>query len=265
VEDTIVAFDDGAVYERFMGRWSRAVGAIFLDWLAPPPSARWLDVGCGTGAFTRLILDTCVPADVAGVDPASEQIDYARTLRGARQVDFRVADAQALPFPDRTFDVVASALVLNFIPDRPCALTEMRRVCRRGGLVAAYVWDFAAERGPTWPLIHGMREIGCEVPRIPGSEDTGSTELTSLFEQAGFGEVSVRSIDVTMTFPSFADFWQSNVPRFTPNGKAIWSMPEAERARLSDAARAALPMDHEGRIAYAARANAVKGDIVGLG
>jgi ubiquinone/menaquinone biosynthesis C-methylase UbiE len=265
VDDTIVAFDDGAVYERFMGRWSRAVGAIFLDWLAPPQNARWLDVGCGTGAFTRLILDTCVPADVAGVDPASEQIDYARTLRFARPVDFRVADAQALPFPEEAFDIVASALVINFIPDRHRALTEMRRVGRRGGLVAAYVWDFAAERGPTWPLIHGMRQIGRETPRIPGSEDTNAAALTSLFEQAGFDEVSVRSIDVTMAFPSFADFWQSNVPRFTPNGKAIWSLPDCERARLSDAVRAAVPTDREGRIAYAARANAVKGHIVGLG
>ena len=140
-------FDDSAAYEHFMGSWSRAVGAVFLQWLAPPPDARWLDVGCGTGIFTKLILDTA-PAEVFAVDPEAAQIDYARRQPSLARTNFRIADGCALPFPESTFDIVVSALVMNFISDRPQALSEMRRVVRPGGVVGGYVWDFTAEASP---------------------------------------------------------------------------------------------------------------------
>ena len=98
------------------------MGAVFLDWLAAPRKAAWLDVGCGTGAFTTLIVKTCKPARVAAVDPGAAQIEFARLQPVAKRADFRVADAQTLPFSDGTFDVVASALVINFIPDRARAV-----------------------------------------------------------------------------------------------------------------------------------------------
>ena len=261
--DSTVAFDDGAAYERFMGRWSRAVGAVFLDWLAPPKGVRWLDVGCGTGVFTELVLDTRSPAAVVAVDPAAAQIDYARMQPVAQRADFRVADAQALPFPDRSFDVVASALVINFIPDRRRALAEMRRVGRLGGGVAGYVWDFAAERGSGWPLVRGMRRIGVEPPRIPGAEDSSIKALQSLFEQAGLEAIDARSIDVTVAFPDFDDYWRSQTPAFTPNGKLVAALPETDRVRLVEAVRAELPIGPDGSIAYAARANAIKARVPG--
>ena len=79
-------FTDGDAYERFMGRWSRTAGETFLDWLALPPGLRWLDVGCGTGAFTELLIARCAPAMVDGIDPSEDQIAYARKTpgRGAR-------------------------------------------------------------------------------------------------------------------------------------------------------------------------------------
>src|SRR5688572_18283770 len=129
-------FDDGAAYETFMGRWSRAAGAVFLEWIGAPRNARWLDVGCGTGVFTELVLDTAFPAAVSAVDPTAKQIEHARSRPVGQRVDFQVGDAQALPFPDDAFDVVVSALVINFIPDRAKALAEMRRVGRPGAIVA---------------------------------------------------------------------------------------------------------------------------------
>jgi ubiquinone/menaquinone biosynthesis C-methylase UbiE len=260
MNEITVVFDDGAAYERFMGRWSRAVGKTFLDWVAPPKGARWLDLGCGTGVFTQLVLDSCSPAVMVAVDPATAQIDYARKQVG-RLADFRVADAQALPFPDGSFDVVASALVLNFIPDRPRALTEMRRVSSPGSAVAAYVWDFAAGRGTAWPLARGMRQIGMEVPKVPGTEDSSIEALRSLFEQAGFEEISTQSIDVSVPYNNFEDFWQSQVPPFTSNGKIVAALRETDRAKLIEAVRTALPIDPDGGIAYSARANAVKGRV----
>lgn len=89
-----IAFDDGLAYEHFMARWSRAAGTAFLDWMAPPKNARWLDVGCGTGAFTKLVIQRCDPLAIVGIDPSAAQIDYALTQLAARKVDFRVARAQ---------------------------------------------------------------------------------------------------------------------------------------------------------------------------
>ena len=260
--DAAVVFDDGVAYEAFMGRWSRAIGAVFLDWFAPPfappKGACWLDVGCGTGVFTELVLEMCSPAAVMAVDPAAAQIDYARRRPGAPRANFRVADAQTLPFADQTFDVVASALVLNFIPDRLRALAEMRRVARPGGAVGGYVWDFAAGRSPTWPLARAMRHIGIEPPRIPGADGSGLELLHALFDQAGFEDIAVRSIDVMVEFPDFDSYWRTQTPVFNPLGKAIAAMPDAERVKVIDAVRAELPASPNGSIVYSVRANAVK-------
>jgi ubiquinone/menaquinone biosynthesis C-methylase UbiE len=250
-------FDDGAAYERLMGRWSRAAGAVFLDWLAPPPGARWLDVGCGTGVFTQLVLEQCAPEAVTAVDPAQPQIDHACRQRGGLRATFQVADAQALPFADSMFDVVASALVINFIPDRSRAVSEMRRVGRPGGVVAGYVWDFAAEWSPTWPLRRGIRQCGSNIPEVPGARDSSLDALRFLFEQAGFEGVATRSIDVTVSFADFDEFWQAQTPGFSPTTHTIADMPKDDRRRLIDAVRNGLPLSSHGRIEYSARANAV--------
>lgn len=258
-----VSFDDSAAYERFIGCWGRAAGAVFLDWVAPPTGARWLDVGCGTGLFTQLILDTRAPADVVAVDQAQTQIDYARRKPAAQRANFRVADAQALPFPDSTFDIVASALAINFIPDRPRALSEMRRVARAGGIVAGYVWDFTAELSPSGPFRLGMRQIVADVPVLPGTEDSGLGALGSLFERAGFEEIATRSIDVTITFPGFEDFWLAQTPSYSPTTKMIAAMTKSDRIRLIEAVRAGLPNRPDGSIEYSARANAIKARVPG--
>src|SRR5437870_180103 len=113
---TQITFDAADDYERYMGRWSRAIGEKFLAWLNAPKGARWLDVGCGTGAFSELILRHGAPKSLTGIDPSPEQIDFAK--KQLPDLTFRVADSMALPFGQDEFDVVASALVIHFIPDR---------------------------------------------------------------------------------------------------------------------------------------------------
>ena len=256
--DAAVAFDDARAYEHFMGRWSRAIGTAFLQWLAAPQAARWLDVGCGTGAFTELLLESCAPATVTAVDPAASQIDYARHHLPAERVDLRVADAQEMPFADDAFDIVASALAINFMADRARALSEMRRVCRPGGFVAGYVWDFAGGRSAAWPLRLGLERIGAAMPPIPGAGDTSLDALRALFASAGLTPIATHAIEVTLTFASFEEYWRSQTPTFTPQGMIVASLPDADRRRLKEIVRAALPANSDGSITYAARANAVK-------
>jgi len=169
-----------------------------------------------------------------------------------------VADAQTLPFPDEAFDIVASALVINFIPDRPRGAAEMRRVARRGGTVAGYVWDFAAGLAPNAPLGRGMRRLGAEVPRVVGTDDSTIEGLKGLFERAGFQAIATRTIDVTLAYPDFEDFWGAQTPSFNPVTKAIMALPDADRARLIETVRASLPPSADGSITYSARANAIK-------
>ena len=255
-------FDDAAAYETMMGRWSRSAGAVFLDWIAIAPNARWLDVGCGTGVFTALVLDIASPAAVSGVDPTVVQIEHARGQPVGQRADFQVADAQALPFPDDAFDAVVSALVINFIPDRGRALAEMRRVGRPGGTVAGYVWDFAGERSPGSILRIGLRGIGIEVPGVPGTAHCGIDALQSLFENAGLEEIATRTIDVTSSFASFEDLWRAQTPSFNPVTKTAAALSERDRERLIDKVRAALPAaDPDGGVSYSARAHAIKARI----
>ena len=136
MERTQHTFDDGDAYEQYMGRWTRGAGSEFLEWLAPPAGASWLDVGCGTGTFTELLIDKCAPASVVAVDPAEAQLDHARRKPVAQLAEFRMADAQDLPMSDNAFDIVVASLAINFIPDRAKGISEMRRVCRPGGIVA---------------------------------------------------------------------------------------------------------------------------------
>jgi len=254
-------FDDAGAYDAFMGRWSRAAGDVFLDWLAAPKDARWLDVGCGTGVFTERIFNTASPASIAAVDPAPTQIGYARQTPLGRRVDFKIADAQALPFSDQDFDIVVSALVLNFIADRLKALTEMRRVGRPGGIVAAYVWDFAGERSPGSLVRLGLHAIGMKVADLPGAADSRLGALRSLFERAGLEEIDTKVIQVTEPFADFDDLWRGLTPAFGPRGKTVADLSDAERARLMSAMRASVPMRPDGSLEYSVRAHAIKARI----
>lgn len=261
--DVTLSFDDSEAYERFIGQWGRAAGALFLAWLEPAPGARWLDVGCGTGLFTELILDRCAPASVIAIDQAPAQIGHARSKPVSKRADFRIGDAQALPFADDTFDVVASALVVNFIPDRLRALSEMRRVAASGSLVASYVWDFAEELSPSGPFRRGLRDVVPELPVLPGAEDSRRSALAALFERAELDAITTRSFEVTVSFPHFDAFWAAQTPGYAPTTKLLAAMTPGDRERVIEAVHARLSPSAEGRIEYRARANAIKARVPG--
>jgi ubiquinone/menaquinone biosynthesis C-methylase UbiE len=255
---TRIDFADASGYERFMGRWSRAVAPHFLRWIQPPRGAKWLDVGCGTGILTEALLDVCEPASVIGIDSAGAQIEQARRGPVGARAKFQQADALSLPFADRSFDIAASALVINFIPDPLLALGEMLRVTAPGGMVAGYVWDFGRELSPSGRLRQAMRAFGAEVPAIPGTVHSSLKALQSLFLRAGMDSLESRAIDVTLAYSDFDDFWHAQTPDYSPTTKIINSMTESERRRLKRAVRQGLSFGPNGKIEYSARANAIR-------
>ena len=252
-------FADGAAYERMMGRWSRLVGEQFLDWLGPAKGLRWLDVGCGNGAFTETLIERCAPTSVTAVDPSEGQLAYARTRPGAKLAEFRLGDAQALPLGDDSFDAAAMALVITFVPDPPKAVAEMARVVRAGGTVATYMWDPVGI--PLQPMREAMSELGLPPVSSPGH---GRLEALQAFWQgAGLQSIETREIRIPVSFASFDDFWTSNAVPIGPQGQAFKQMSTATLEQLRSRLRERLPIDSQGRIAYEAFANAVKGRVPG--
>jgi ubiquinone/menaquinone biosynthesis C-methylase UbiE len=253
-----IRFDDGAAYERMMGKWSQLAGEIFLDWLAPPSGLRWIDVGCGNGAFTEMLVDRCAPAAVQGIDPSEAQLTFARTRPAARVAQFRQGDAMAPPFPDDTFDVAVMALVIFFVPDPAKGVAEMVRVVCPGGTVAAYAWDMLGGGFP-WEAVHvEMRALGVTTPLPPSSGASRMEAMRDLWTGAGLDAVETREITVQRTFADFDDFWTTSL--MTPNiGPNVAAMASGDVDLLKARVRARVPADAAGRITYSARANAVKG------
>jgi len=253
-----IRFDDGAAYERMMGTWSRLVGNIFLDWLAPRAGLRWIDVGCGNGAFTELLVERCAPAEVQGIDPSEGQLAFARTRPAARMAEFRQGDAMALPFPERRFDAAVMALVIFFVPDPAKSVAEMARVVCPGGTVAAYAWDVLGGGFPMEPVQAEMRAMGIK-PMLPPSAAASRMEaLRDLWTGAGLEAVETREISVQRTFADFDDFWTTTLMGSSV-GPTIAAMSSIDADRLKSGVRARLPADAAGRITYGARANAIKG------
>jgi ubiquinone/menaquinone biosynthesis C-methylase UbiE len=255
-----IRFDDGLSYERYMGDWSRRVGSVFLDWLAAPSGLKWIDVGCGNGAFTELLIERCAPTLVNGIDPSEAQLDFARKRPAARRAKFDRGDAMALPFPADAFDAATMALVIFFVPDPAKGVAEMARVVRPGGMVAAYAWDILGGGYTLEPIRIEMRAMGLTVLSPPSSEASRIEVLRDLWIRAGLDEVEVREITVQRTFSDFEDFWTISLA--APSMRSVVAATAPNDIELLKArVRARLPADATGRITYSARANAIKGRV----
>jgi SAM-dependent methyltransferase len=254
-------FDDGKTYERLMGRWSRLVGAAFLDWLNVPKAMRWLDAGCGNGAFTEEIIARCAPAEVVAIDPSEGQLAYARSRPGTKTAEFRAGDAQNLPLGDDSFDVGIMALVIAFLPEPDRAAAELTRVVRHDGWVATYMWDFPGGGSPVNPLHQAIKSLGWD-PSFPPNAGVSRREvMRDLWEGAGLKSVETEVIRIPVVFSDFDDFWNSNTVPIGPQGKAIDRMSVNEKERLRTQLRDHLPAGADGRIVYESFANAVKGRV----
>ena len=253
-------FNDGAAYERMMGTWSRLAGDIFVDWLAPKPRQRWIDIGCGNGAFTELLVKRCAPAEVHGVDPSEEQLAFARSRPWSTLAEFRQGDAMALPFPDRRFDAATMALVIFFVPDPAKSVSEMVRVVDSGGLVATYVWDIFGGGFPIEPIQAELRAMGFAYSLPPSSDASRMDVLLNLWTDAGLNAIRTKQIVVQRTFDNFEDFWTTTLT--TSVGPTVSSMSPDDAEHLKTRVRARLQPDASGHITYEAHANAIAGCVL---
>ena len=257
---TEIKFDDGAGYEQYMGKWSRLVADTFLEWMAPAPHLRWLDVGCGNGAFTETIAAHCAPSHIDGVDPSEAQLEFARTRMPSRLAAFHRGDAMALPFPDASFDVAVMPLVIFFVPDPARGVAEMRRVLHHGGIAAAYAWDMEGGGFPYQGLQHEIQELGIAVPQAPSREASRLDVMHTLWTGAGLRNVETRTFTVERTFDSFDDYWTTVLKGPSVSGQ-LKALRPGVTAALKATMQRYLPADGSGRITYSARANAVKGAV----
>lgn len=252
----------GAQYEPYVGRWSRLVARELLAWLGAPPGWRWLDVGCGTGALTQTILERAEPSQVVGIDPSAGFVAYARAQVTDPRARFDLGDGQALPYADGSFDAAVAGLVLNFLPDPARGVAELARVVRPGGLVAAYVWDYAGKM----ELMRHFWDAAVALDPAAAVLDEGRRfplcsppALRRLFGAAGLQRVAVRAIDVPTRFRDFDDYWTPFLGGQGPAPTYAASLSAAQRDALRDRVRAGLPFAPDGSIPLTARAWAARG------
>jgi len=253
-------FTDGEAYERLMGRWSRAAGEQFIEWLSMPQGLRWVDVGCGTGAFTELVLERCNPKQISAIDPSEDQIAYAISRPAAARAAYRVGDAQSLPYADREFDVATMALVITFVPDPVKGVTEMARVTKPGGTVATYMWDLLGGGFVQQPLREALEGMNVAVQDLRGYANSPLDALKGFFETAGLDQISTRTIEIEVSYANFDDYWSSQTGLINTYVQPIRKMAPPDVERLKAYLREHLPTKN-GRIAYPAWANAIKGRV----
>lgn len=254
------SWTDGQSYERYMGRWSREIAAQFVDWVDAPAGADWLEVGCGTGALTGAILSKAAPRSLLATDLSAGFVDHAKEANTDERARFAVANAMDLPCPDASMDIVTSALVLNFVPDKPKAFAEMRRVLRPGGFVAFYVWDYP---GGGMGFIDAFWKAAAELdadaaslnegPRFPYCHKDG---LAQLCRDAGLADTDIAAIEVETRFPDFEALWHPFTLGVGPAPGYVSSLTEGGKARLK--ARLAAKLGMDGPVSLPARAWAVK-------
>ncbi len=244
-----------------MGRWSRLIAGSFLEWLAPRPRLKWLEIGCGTGALSEIILARGLPESILAVDPSAEFIEFAELRLSDPRIIFQVGDAQSVSHPPYPMDIAASGLALNFIPEPVMALRAMRRALQPDGVLAFYVWDYGGRMEMLryfWDAVvaldPGARSLD-EGLRFPMCQPNA---LTHLCREAELHSIEVTGIEATLDFPGFDDYWSPFLGGQGPAPSYVARLDAASRRALEDHLRAALPFRDDGSLSLDARAWAVR-------
>jgi SAM-dependent methyltransferase len=255
-------FAESDAYERFMGRWSRRLAPLLVKLASVGDRDSVLDIGSGTGALTFALAEAAPSGRVTGVDPSRAYVRFAQSRASTDRVRFVVGDAQALEFPDATFDKTLSLLVMNFIPDPARALREMVRVTRPGGVVAAAVWDYGD--GMEMLRVFWDEAVALD-PAIAARDERNMPlckpgELAALWSVQELERVEEQPIAIELEFASFDDYWRPFLGGQGPAGAYVAALAEPRRAALEARLRSRLLGGRsDGPITLQARAWAVKG------
>lgn len=232
-------FASADAYDRFMGRFSLPLAHAFADLVDPRPGQTALDVGCGPGALTGVLVERLGAASVAAVDPTPSFAEAARDrFPGA---DVRIAPAEHLPFADDRFDLTIAQLVVHFMTDPTAGIREMARVTKPAGLVAANVWDFEGRRGPLGVFERACLDLDPNAPTERSYEGTASGQLASLLKRAGLTDVWDGALTIRVEFDTFDQWWQPFTLGVGPAGAYVASLSDDARDRLADHCRELLP------------------------
>lgn len=255
-----IKFQNAEGYEKMMGVWSQLVGSKFLEWLNPEKHQKWIDIGCGGGAFTEQLMENCFPSYLVGVDPSRDQLDFARQRPGLERAVFHQADAMDLPFESDYFDAATMALVLFFVPDPTKAVEEMIRVTKPSAFVSAYVWDIHDGGWPGQPIRTAFQDNNIYHPIPPSSDISKMENLKTLWSDLNLHTIKTQRIVVERTFNTFDEFW--NITSNSAGVIAALSELQPESiTQLKTTVRTSLPTAADGSITYQAFANAIQGQV----
>ena len=183
-------------YENFMGRWSRQVAIRFLEWIEADKGLNWLDVGCGAGMLAQTVTKICAPSSTTGADPLKISIAAARQHPDNKAIQFKIGDAQDLPFEDSIFNVVVSGLMIKFVPDKVKAIREMKRVAHPGSIIALYDWDMDSNMNTTR---HFWSSVADVIPKSTEDTATNRTPMTEIdFIAQSFEDAGVKAVQKTL-------------------------------------------------------------------
>lgn len=261
---SVYVASDAAAYERTMGRWSRRLAKLFIDFAAIGVARKVLDVGCGTGSLTFALRDALSQASITGVDFGQAYIDFARSKASDPRVIFEQGDATAMRYADQEFDAVLSLLVLNFVPDAERAAAEMARVTKPNGVVAASVWDLRG--GATFLRIladtAAVLDPSGETFRakVFSGPFTRPGELAAAWSKVGLRNVEQTALTIRAEFQSFDDYWEPWLGGQGTVGAYVMGLSEPKRQVLERYVRLAyLAGGEDGPRSFAATAWAVRG------
>lgn len=252
-----MSFDvTAAAYAQYMGRYSEPLADQFVEVAGVRPGQRALDVGCGPGALTARLVQRLGPGAVTALDPSPPFVAAARERFPG--VDVRLGRAEELSFDDDEFDVALAQLVVHFMADPVAGLSEMRRVTRPGGVVAACVWDYGTERGPASSFWRAAAAVDPHAPGAAGPPGTSAGELGALARRAGLRDVEESTLTVRVAYDSFADWWQPYTYGVGPAGAYIATLDDARRDAVRARCAELLPA---GAFAVTATAWCVRGQV----
>lgn len=201
-------FDAAEAYERDMGRWSKRLAQLFVEFVGVEKGDSILDVGCGTGSLAGEIARTTSASKVVGVDPSDGFLNFARSQYSDPRLTFELGDAQKLTYPDAAFDRCLALLVMRHIPDAVKATHEMRRVTRPGGVLATTMWDSGGGHQLNQCLWDAAIALDRQAKLPVDSESYGSAaELQTLWVKGGLTNIDVKELSFACEFSSFQEFW----------------------------------------------------------